>query len=86
MVRVLKPDSNIYQLNTHKSRISLHTLIDQCFNGKSNIALIQEPPLKNESVIGFPPPTQLPANRPKPQSHNSALPLSRNLAAPSSIR
>jgi len=56
MVRVLKPDSNIYQLNTHKSRISLHTLIDQCFNGKSNIALIQEPPLKNGSVIGFPPP------------------------------
>jgi len=45
MVRLLKPDSNIFQLNTHKSRISLHTLKDQCFDGTHNIVLVHEPPL-----------------------------------------
>jgi hypothetical protein len=57
MVRHLNQCSNIFQLNTHKSRISLTTLIDEKFLENNNIALIQEPPLnKKGEVVGYPSP------------------------------
>ncbi len=47
--------SNLFQLNTHKSRLSLSTLIDEKFNENNNVALIQEPPLNRKGeVTGYP--------------------------------
>ncbi len=76
MVRSL---SNIFQLNTHKSRISLSTLIDEKFHENNNIALIQEPPLnKKGEVTGFPTPLSCLQTDIKPHAiiiHNPSLEL-----------
>ena len=45
--------AKIFQLNTHKSKDSLATLIDEQFISNNNIALIQEPPLRQGEVIGY---------------------------------
>ncbi len=37
-------NTNIFQLNRHKSNITISTLIDTKFKDNVNIALIQEPP------------------------------------------
>ncbi len=56
MVKNLKPLTNIFQLNTHKSIASLSTLIDAKFTENNNIALIQEPPLGPMGARGYPSP------------------------------
>jgi len=68
--------TNVYQLNTHKSLISLATLIDEKFENNSNIALIQEPPCRAGRIVGVPPPLSCLYSSPKPRAgivHNPSL-------------
>jgi hypothetical protein len=68
--------SKIFQLNTHKSTLSLNTLIDEHFNGNNNVALIQEPPIKAGRVIGVPYPLTCLTSSHKPRAaiiHNPSL-------------
>jgi hypothetical protein len=71
--------SNIFQLNTHKSRLSLTTLIDEKFIKNNNVALIQEPPLNRKGeVAGYPPPLSCLQSTNKPRAiilHNPSLEL-----------
>jgi len=77
MVKILNKVSNIFQLNTHKSRISLTTLIDEKFLENNNIALIQEPPVNRKGdVIGYPFPLSCLQTTNKPRAiiiHNPSL-------------
>jgi hypothetical protein len=69
-------NTNIFQLNTHKSNISLSTLIDTKFKDNANIALIQEPPQRKGIITGVPPPLSCLYSSPKPRAaiiHNPSL-------------
>ena len=65
------------QLNTHKSKNSLITLIDEKFLENNNIALIQEPPVNRKGeVIGYPFPLTCLQTTNKPRAiiiHNPSL-------------
>jgi len=65
------------QLNTHKSKNSLITLIDEKFLENNNIALIQEPPVNRKGeVIGYPFPLTCLQTTDKPRAiiiHNPSL-------------
>jgi ribonuclease HI len=68
--------TNIYQLNTHKSPLSLNTLIDEKFNSNNNVALLQEPPLSKGHIVGVPPPLTCLTSSSKPRAaiiHNPSL-------------
>jgi hypothetical protein len=68
--------ANIFQLNTHKSLISLATLIDDKFTDNCNIALIQEPPFREGKIVGVPPPLSCLQTSPNPRAaiiHNPSL-------------
>jgi ribonuclease HI len=69
-------NTNIFQLNTHKSNISLSTLIDTKFKDNTNIALIQEPPQRKGIITGVPPPLSCLYSSLKPRAaiiHNPSL-------------
>jgi hypothetical protein len=69
-------NTNIFQLNTHKSNISLSTLIDTKFKSNRNIALIQEPPQCKGIITWVPPPLACLYSSPKPRAaiiHNPSL-------------
>jgi hypothetical protein len=69
-------NTNIFQLNSHKSLISLNTFFEETFTGTNNIALIQEPPLKSGRCIGVPTPLTCLTTTAKPRAaiiHNPSL-------------
>jgi len=77
MVKILNKISNILQLNTHKARISLTTLINEKFIENNNIALIQKPPVNRKGeVVGYPFPLTCLQTTDKPRAviiHNPSL-------------
>jgi hypothetical protein len=69
-------NTNIFQLNTHESNLSLSTLFDTKFKNNANIALIQEPPQCKGVLTGIPPSLTSLYSSPKPRAaiiHNPSL-------------
>jgi ribonuclease HI len=76
MQNKVSENTNIFQLNTHKSNISLSTLIDTKFVTNTNIALIQEPPQRKGVITGVPTPLSCLYSTSKPRAaiiHNPSL-------------
>ena len=73
---MVTPLANIYQLNTHKSSISLNALIEDVFTNNTNIALVQEPPIHLGRCVGVPAPLSCLFSSAKPRTaiiHNPSL-------------
>jgi len=73
---MVTPFANIYQLNTHKSSISLNALIEDAFTSNTNIALVQEPPIHLGRCVGVPAPLSCLFSSTKPRAaiiHNPSL-------------
>jgi len=69
-------NTNIFQLNTHKSNTSFSTLIDTKFKSNRNIAFIQEPPQLKGIITGVPSPLTCLYSSPRPRAaiiHNPSL-------------